>query len=416
MDALRLSGIVAACAFVLAVEKPSRADETDFTQVERGRYLARLGDCVACHTADPAKPFAGGVPLKTPFGTIYGSNLTPDPVNGLGAWTREDFQRAMREGVAPGGRHLYPAFPYPWFTKATREDVDALWAYLRTLELIPYRPPDPEFPWPISVRGSMAAWNALFFEEGDFKPDPDKSDAWNRGAYIVRSLGHCGACHTPRNILGAVDRGSSLEGATIEQWYAPSLGGDLRTGLGDWTQEAIATYLKTGRNDRAVAAGPMAQVVEDSTQHLTDQDLQAIALYLKDQPDASAEGGKPARPDRAMLVAGEHLYRDDCSGCHRPNGKGINDLVPSLAGDAVVQSRDPTGVVRIILHGGYGPATAEELTRPAMPPFGWKLDDQGVAAVATFVRNAWGNRAAAVGSDSVAGLRAAPSPAPPPDR
>ena len=260
-----------------------------FDKIERGRYLAVLGDCVACHTTPGGKPFAGGAALETPFGALVGPNITPDVATGIGAWSEEDFWRAMHEGVARTGVRLYPAMPYPAYTKVTREDASAIWAYLRTLEPVHNAVQSNQLMFPFGVRRpATSTWDLINFRPGVFEPDPTKSDVWNRGAYLVEGLGHCGTCHTPKNITGG-DRGSeALQGALLQDWYAPDLTGDTRTGIGSWSMQDIVRYLKTGANSFDIASGPMAEAVENSTSQMTDADLLAIATYLKDRAARSA--------------------------------------------------------------------------------------------------------------------------------
>ncbi|WP_197094632.1 c-type cytochrome [Microvirga massiliensis] len=385
--------------------------ETDFNQIQRGKYLVSAGDCFGCHTDPNGKPFAGGRPLQTPFGTIYSANITPDREIGIGAWSDEDFYRALHEGVSADGSRLYPAFPYPYYTHVTREDVQAIRAYLQTIEPAANTPPRNKLPFPLSERALMRPWNWMFFDDDNLRPDPQKSAAWNRGAYLVEGLGHCGACHTPKNILGADKESDALQGASLQNWFAPSLGSDLREGLHSWTEDDVVEYLQTGRNRRSNASGPMAEVVEYSTSHLTSEDLRAIATYLKDLPhqnaaEANRQSNQPSI-DVKVAHAGEAIFLDQCSACHRSNGEGIPTFFPPLRGNANVQQQDPTTVVRVILGGTRSVPTSARPTPLSMPAFGWKLTDDQIAAVATYVRNHWGNAAPAVSSDQVADLRKA---------
>ncbi|TPI33011.1 c-type cytochrome [Mesorhizobium sp. B3-2-1] len=375
----------------------------DFSRQERGRELVAAGDCVACHTAPDGKPFAGNRPIGTPFGTIYSANITPDAETGIGAWNEEQFYRAMHEGVASDGRRLYPAFPYPWFTKATRGDVDDIRAYLRTLEPVRSTQRPNEFTWPLNHRIAMAGWNRLFFTPGEFKPDKNQSADWNRGAYLVEGLGHCGACHTPKDVFGADKTSQRYQGSEIQNWFAPNLTSDKRTGLGTWSDQDIVAFLKAGHNNRTTAYGPMAEVVKDSTSKMSDADLKAIAIYLKSLPAAPAE--EPSAPQGDAMSAGKSIYGDQCSACHQLGGDGVKNMFPSLKASAAVQSRQPLSVVRLILNGGHpasGPAIPNALS---MPSFGWKLSDNQVAAVATYIRNAWGNQAEPVSAGDVKALR-----------
>ncbi len=382
------------------------AQGTHYTTVERGRYLTAAGDCAACHTAEGGKPFAGGRAVPTPFGTIYSTNITPDRDSGIGAWSNDDFYEAMHRGIRRDGSHLYPAFPYPWYTKLDVDDVLAIKTYLDTLPAVQQRNIPPELPWPLSVRSVLPAWNALYFEEGTFRGDPRQSAQWNRGAYLVEGLGHCGACHTPKSVLGGPKKDEFLEGGFGEHWYASSLTGDLRDGLGAWSRQDIVEYLKTGSNAKAAAAGPMAEVVRNSTQYLNANDLDAIAVYLKEMPHSKDQREVGSRDiDDAVLTRGEALYFDNCTGCHLDNGAGIANVFPPLAHSAAVQANDPSTVLQSIVDGGQVVATKDKPTGLAMPSFGWKLSDSEIADLATYIRNAWGNRASAVRSAAVAKAR-----------
>jgi mono/diheme cytochrome c family protein len=399
--------LAVAAGGMLAIAPALFAREGSHAEIERGRYLAQAGDCAACHTAEGGQPFAGGRAVPTPFGVIYSTNITPDPSTGIGNWTSDDFYRAMHEGIAPGGEHLYPAFPYPWYTKLTRADVDAIRSYLATLAPVHEQNKPTELPWPFSVREVMSAWNALYFKQGTFQSNPQKSAEWNLGAYLVEGLGHCGACHSPKNFAGAPKRDKAFQGGYGENWYATSLGGDLHDGLGQWSTDDIVQYLKTGVNKRAAAFGPMSEVVHDSTQHLDEKDLHAIAVYLKDLPPhespASAAGGNT--PDADRVARGHGLYIDDCAGCHMENGEGIAGVFPPLKGNNVVQSKDPETVVHVILSGAKTAVTRQDPTGLAMPAFDWKLSNEQVADLVTYLRSAWGNHGDPLDAGKVADTR-----------
>ncbi len=377
--------------------------EPSHSMVERGRYLAEAGDCAACHTAPGGKPFAGGRAIPTPFGTLWSTNITPDKDTGLGNWSEEDFYKAMHDGIRRDGKHLYPAFPYPWYTKLSRQDVDAIQAFLETVPAVRQENKASGLPWPLSVREVMSGWNAMFFDAGEYQPDPRQSAEWNRGAYLVQGLGHCGACHTPKNMVGAVKTRHRLEGGYGENWYATSLTSDVRDGLGDWSLDDVVKYLKSGSNLKAAATGPMAEVIENSTQHLSDTDLHAIAVYLKSVPRASRE--QKAEDDRARLARGEALYLDQCAGCHMENGAGQEQAFPPLRGNAVVQAKEPGAMLHMILDGARVAATKQNPSGLAMPGFGWKLSDQDAADLATYLRAAWGNKASPVSLDEVKATR-----------
>jgi mono/diheme cytochrome c family protein len=372
-------------------------------QVRRGQYLVRIGDCVSCHTRDAGEPLAGGYGLNTPFGVIYSQNLTSDQDTGIGGWTPEQFYQAVHNGVGPHGMRLYPGFPYPYFTRATRADSDAMLAYLKTVPAVSYRPPANGLPVPLNIRFFVRGWNMLFFHPGEFKPDSSKSAEWNRGAYIVTGLGHCEACHTPKNALAGDKTSLPLHGGTLDHWVAPDLTSNPRTGLGSWSADDIVEYLKTGRNARANAAGSMAEVVSFSTSLMSDQDLHAIATYLKDRP---ASPSPPAYdPDPAAMKRGAAIYSDACTSCHLENGVGQPRIFPPLKGDAMLQQSDPTGLTHLILAGGRTAPTPTRPTPLSMASFAWKLNDQQIADVSTYVRNSWGNRASAVSASQVTKMR-----------
>ena len=381
-------------------------DSQAFEKIERGRYLAVLGDCISCHTAPGGKPFAGGAALETPFGALIGPNITPDVATGVGAWSEEDFRRAMHEGIGRGGARLYPAMPYPAYTKVTRDDVSAIWAYLRSLDPVRNEVQPNQLRFPFSVRRpATSTWDLINFQPGVFQPDPAKSNAWNRGAYLVEGLGHCGTCHTPKNITGG-DRGSeALQGALLQDWYAPDLTEEPRTGIGSWSIEEIVRYLKTGANSYDIASGPMAEAVSNSTSKMTDADLLAIATYLKDRAPRSGRAVTALAAANPRMVAGQAIYEDRCAACHSHSGAGVPNLFPRLASAPLVQSADPTSLIRVVLIGSRAVATSAAPTAPAMPAFGWNLNDTEVADVLTYVRNTWGNAASAVQPEDVTKLR-----------
>ncbi|TFW10360.1 cytochrome c [Oxalobacteraceae bacterium OM1] len=399
----------AGLALVLLLPLSSALADTAFSRIERGRYLVAAGDCAACHTADGGKPFAGGRAIPTPFGKIYSTNITPDKATGIGSWSDQDFYRAMHEGIRRDGDHLYPAFPYPWFTKLTPDDVGAIKTYLNTLTPVRQQTPQPELPWPMSWRGSVAAWNRLFFHEGTFQPQAGKSEAWNRGAYLVQGAGHCAACHTAKNALGGTDQDRRLAGGDAgEHWYAPALTSNLQSGLGKWTEQDIVAYLKTGSTGKTAAAGPMAEVIKNSTQYLSDSDLHAIAVYLKDLPGEPVENDQRAANASAKAIShGGGLYIDNCAGCHMQNGGGQPNVFPSLRASSLVQSQKPDSLIRVILGGARKPVTPARATGLAMPAFDTKLSDAEVADLVSFIRNAWGNHAPPTDADTVAAVRKA---------
>jgi mono/diheme cytochrome c family protein len=388
---------IAACA--------AQGSGQGFSQIEKGRYLATAADCVACHTiANGGKVFSGGRAIETPFGNINSPNITPDAETGIGSWTGEQFDNAVRNGVLPDGSRLYPAMPYTSYTKMSHDDVAAIRAYLNTVEPVRHPVVVNTLPFPFNIRASMRVWDALYFNPGEFKPDSQKSADWNRGAFLVEGPGHCTACHTPKSFLGGDESGEHLRGSNLQGWFAPNITNDDRVGLGQWSSEDIVAYLKTGHNRFAGATGPMAEEIANSTSKLADKDLAAMATYLKSVP-GSPDSPAPLKADDPVMVSGQAIYRDKCSACHQIDGKGVPQLFPSLAESSGVRSRDATTLIRVILRGARSVATAPEPTAPGMPAFSRQLNDEQVAAVASYVRNAWGRPAAAVAPGDVSKLR-----------
>jgi mono/diheme cytochrome c family protein len=379
-------------------------DPQDFTQIERGRYLTLVGDCAACHTVPGSgRDLAGGRPLETPFGTLVAPNITPDPETGIGAWTDDEFVNALTTGTGRNGTRLYPAMPYTYMTRTTREDALAIRAYLRTVTPVRNEVSVNQLPFPFNIRSSLAVWDAMFFTPGPFQPVADKSAEWNRGAYLSEGLAHCGMCHTPKNFLGGDKASEKLQGYALQGWFAPDITNDQRRGLGGWSVDDIVEYLKTGHNRASAATGLMSETVSNSTSHMTDADLKAIAVYFKDQPGRAQ--ATPPTVDAAVMKKGERIYADECSGCHTPNGKGTHGLFPSMNGSPAVQQADPTSLMRVVLRGARSVATDAAPTGPAMPAFAWLLTDEEVAAVLTYVRNAWGNAAPPVAARDVTKAR-----------
>jgi mono/diheme cytochrome c family protein len=379
----------------------------DFSQIERGRYLTAVGDCAACHTKPGGKPFAGGLAIETPFGKVVAPNITPDNETGIGLWSDEDFVRAVSQGIRRDGTHLFPAMPYTFYTQVGRDDVLAIRGYLETVPAISNSVSADQLPFPLSVRADMAAWNALYFKSGEFRPDANKSAEWNRGAYLAEGLMHCGMCHTPKNFAGGDKTGEQLQGYALQGWFAPDLTTDPRRGLGSWSIDDIVTYLKTGHNRFAAATGPMADEVANSSGAMTDPDLRAVATWLKDQPSPKEAAARPIDADDKAMKLGAAIYADECSACHSPNGTGIAGLFPALAGAPSVQSTDPTSMIRVVLAGAQSVATDSAPTAPAMPTFAWLLNDRQTAAVLTYIRNTWGNAAPEVAVGDVAKRREA---------
>lgn len=401
-------GVVAVAAAAL-MAGGARAQD-DAALVQRGAYLAKAADCMPCHTGPGGAPFAGGLALNTPFGAIYSPNITSDKKTGIGAWTFADFDGAVRNGIGKGHKFLYPAMPFDSYTQITDDDIKALWAYVRTIPAVE-RPNDPNaLPFPFNVRYSLIGWRELFFENGRFKPNPAKDAEWNRGAYLVDALGHCGDCHTPRNLLGATESSKALAGAPIDNWYAPDLTTNTLKTLDGWTKPTLAAYLKNGSAKQTTVFGPMYEVVHDSLAYLTDQDLSALAAYLLDQP-ASYKARAPQAASK--MTAGAHdrgakLYVDNCIACHQDKGAGMAGAIPPLAGNPAVLAAGPGDVIRVVLE---GIAAAGKFG--AMPGFAGALSDRDVADLTNYVRSSWGNTAAPNATPEMAsGFRAAVAVAP----
>lgn len=369
--------------------------------VERGRYLALAGNCAGCHTQRGGEPYAGGTPIVTPFGSVYASNLTPDRETGIGEWSASEFWRAMHNGRSRDGRLLYPAFPYPNYTRITREDSDAILAWLRTLPPVtrPNTPPDLRFPY--DSQAALAVWRALFFSPGVHEAEPSRSAEWNRGAYLVNGLGHCNACHSGRNLFGASASGTlDLSGGLIpvQNWYAPSLSAPEEAGVADWALDEIVALLGTGVSPRGSTTGPMADVVRDSTRHLTREDQVAMATFLKALPPAPAQA-RPASDARSLegtLAEGRRVYEAHCVDCHGKNGEGVAGAYPPLSRNRAVTMDPPANLVHIVALGGFPPATEGNPRPYGIPPFATTLTDGEIAAVLTMIRNSWGNSAAPV--------------------
>jgi len=371
--------------------------------VARGEYLARAGDCMACHTAPGGAPYAGGRVIATPFGVVYAPNLTPDADTGLGRWTTAEFWRALHNGRSKDGRLLYPAFPYPNYTRVTREDADAIFAYLQSLPAVAQPARAHALRFPYGTQAALAVWRALFFAPADAAPDPAQTAQWNRGAYLVNGLGHCAACHTPRNALGATRDARAFGGGLIpvQNWYAPALNAASEAGLAGWPVEDVVALLRTGVAPHGGVSGPMAEVVFRSTQYLSGEDLRAMAVYLRALPPQERAPAAWSKPPAAALERGAKVYEQRCAECHGDAGQGKPGAFPALAGNRAVVMADPTNVVRAVLQGGYLPATAGNPRPYGMPPFMQVLGDEEVAAVATYIRNAWGNQAPAVATMEV---------------
>ncbi len=320
---------------------------------------------------------------------------------GIGSWTDDEFVSALRDGRGRGDTHLYPAMPYPAYTKMTREDALAIRAYLRTIDPAPDKIESNQLPFPFNVRSTMIAWNAINFTPGQLVRDPSKSAQWNRGRYLVDALGHCGTCHTPKTIVGADKTSAYLQGGLLQDWYAPNITADSRKGIGRWSVEDIVTYLKTGANRDAMASGGMGEEVVHSSSHMTDDDLKAMAVYLLSLKPAAQLSPQALAVTDVRMRAGQAIYKDNCAGCHTDAGTGAARLFPRLAGSSAVQSDDATTLIHTVLFGSQAAATPGAPTGPTMPSFVWRLGDAQTAAVLTYIRNAWGNAAAAVSPDQI---------------
>jgi mono/diheme cytochrome c family protein len=364
--------------------------------INRGEYLARAGDCIACHTAPGGKAFAGGRAMPTPFGNIYTSNVTPDDETGIGHWTADEFYRMMHTGISRDGSLLYPAMPFASYTKVTREDCDAIYAYLMSVTPVRQKNRPHELRFPYNKRELLVGWRALYFREGEYVPDTKQSAQWNRGAYLVEGLGHCAMCHTAVNRLGGTSEERAFEGGMIpnQNWYAPSLTSNREAGLGDWSIKDISDLLQVGVSRRGTVYGPMAEVVYNSLQYLSDEDVQAMAVYLKALPQRDAEAPPTSQ---ARMVApevmelGRRVYEKQCAVCHGNEGKGQPPAYPPLAGNQSITMSSPVNSIRMVLNGGYPPGTRKNPRPHGMPPFNHILNDQEVAAVVTYIRVAWDN-------------------------
>ena len=403
---LLLLGVLAAAAGLWWNERDEssttsapEAFATTPQQIERGAYLARAGNCAGCHTARGAKPYAGGVGIATPFGTVFSSNLTPDNANGLGQWSSGDFWRALHHGRSRDGRLLYPAFPYTSYTLVSREDSDALFAYFKSLPGVSRPNQAHALDFPYNSQAALAVWRALFFTPGPYVAESDQSAQWNRGAYLVRGLGHCAECHAERNAMGARKDPLLLQGGMVplQRWYAPSLAAVHEAGVNQADTEPTLALLKTGVAQDRSAMGPMAEVVYRSTQYLSDADLRAMVAYLKDRPGPSIPRPTPVATEKsAQYSGGEQIYARHCAQCHGERGEGAPGAYAPLAGNRAVTLASTANLVQAVLNGGYPPSTTGNPRPYGMPPFRQSLDDVQVAAVLTYIRQAWGNTGGAV--------------------
>jgi mono/diheme cytochrome c family protein len=404
-----------------SLSAPARAQD-DAALIAKGEYVARAANCVACHTLPDAPAFAGGLKMATPLGNIYATNITPDPDTGIGAYTLADFDAAVRRGVAKSGHRLYPAMPYPSYAKMTDDDIAALYAYfMKAVPPAKMANKASEIPFPLNMRWPLAIWNALFVDFETYKPKQGQSDEWNRGAYLVQGPGHCGACHTPRGLFwqeAAYDETNPgyLSGAMLDHWLASNLTQDVNSGLGRWSHADIKKSLQTGVTPFGSAVGTMVEVVNNSTQFLTDADLSAMATYLKSLPPAKEKNARPWAYDTATAEAlkkrdftarGAKIYFQQCRSCHADDGKGYGEFMPPMAGNPGALEPDPSTYINLVLNGSLRLVVGGMPDGYRMPPFRAVLNDQQVADVVTFIRNGWGNAAPPVTAAQVAEIRKA---------
>ena len=396
---------ILACLFLCgAFVSGAASAEPSAETIAHGKALVDAGGCAGCHTADPARPFAGGKRIETSFGAIYSPNLTPDRETGIGGWNDQDFYRALHFGVAPDGSRYYPAFPYPNFTKLTRDDIFAIRAYLATLAPFADKTLPPELRFPLNLRVLMRLWNYLFFRPSILEPDQQKGTAWNRGRYLVEGLAHCGVCHTPKNFFGADRRGRAFSGGQVGGWFAPRLDGAEPSGLKSWSVDDIAEYLASGRNAKSHADGPMAEIVANSTSRMSGDDVRAIAVYLKSLP-SGPPGPAVTPPPEAEMKIGAAIYAHQCVACHEADGAGAPRIYPPLPGNALLQSAHPLSTLRVILDGAQTMTTPRAPNTGSMPAYAKQLSDEEIAAVTNYIRNSWGNAAPLVTAEQVAKAR-----------
>lgn len=385
----------------IAIDNSNTSTKTQQTVL--GGYLARIGNCMGCHTAQGGQPFAGGRRLTTSFGIFVTSNITPDKETGIGLWSEEDFWQALHHGKSRDGRLLYPAFPYTEYTKITRQDANAIFAYLQSLSPVSQTNPSNDISFPYNSQVLLTLWRTLFFKEGVYQPNSSKDEVWNRGAYLVEGLGHCNACHTTRNVLGA-SQDDALTGGQISgmNWYAPSLSSPLEAGMSDWPIDEIVALLKIGATKHAITSGPMGNVVRQSLQYLSEDDARAMAVYLnslldnESRPTAGINFPVMTSSFRRYLELGKQVYEKHCETCHGTDGKGAPGIYPTLAGNRNVTMKSSLNTIRSVLNGGYPPTTQGNPRPYGMPPFQQILRNEEVALVVSYIRNAWGNRASVV--------------------
>jgi len=396
-----------------------KVDINDQTLIAQGEYYARVADCVACQTAPGGKPFAGGVGMQTPMGAIYSTNITTDIETGIGSYSYDDFERAVRKGIRQDNQPLYPAMPFVSYKIVNDAEIEAMYAYfMSSVSAVKQQNQQTTIPWPASMRWPLAWWHALFSPARSFTANPNLTTEQNQGAYLVEGLAHCGACHTPRGIafqekaLSDDASGQFVSGSVLEGWYAKSLRNE-GLGLATWKQADIVEFLKTGRTDKTAAFGSMADVVAHSTRYFTDKDLNAIASYLHQlapRPGYEKNWQSKADTTTSALRAGDFsasgalLYMEQCAACHRLDGKGAPRIFPALAGNSIVFAEDPSSLIQVTLAGGEMATTAHDVMTFTMPEF-YHLKNQELADVLNFIRNSWGNHGSHISTRDVATMR-----------
>lgn len=416
--ALLLAGALAVFAWQ-TLHEPGRTQQAlapadRAAQLRQGEYLVRAGNCMGCHTTTGGQQYAGGRAVETPFGRMYAPNISPDKASGIGSWSADDFWRAIHNGKSKDGRFLYPAFPYPSYTKVRRADADAMYAYLMSRPAVRQDNLEHALAFPYNQRPLLAFWRARYFTPGEYLREPLRGEQWNRGAYLVQGLGHCAACHTARDAWGGPRTGRELDGAMLPgaSWYASSLTSDPQTGIGAMPVAQLAALLKDGVTAGGAVHGPMADVVAGSLQYLSPADALAIASYLKAVPAGKGQSAPAfayAPPDpAAFLATGRRIFENNCAACHMDQGQGHGTAYPALAGKRSLGAAPATNAIRMVLHGGFAPSTAGNPRPFGMPPFSHALDDEQVAAVVSYLRTSWGNQGTMVSAREVNRLRAVP--------
>lgn len=415
--------VLASILLFLVFTASAQSRDSNSQLIKRGEYLSRVGNCTACHTAPGGAPLAGGLPMALPMGRTFSTNITPDSATGIGTYTEQDFSRALRKGVAKDGHNLYPAMPYTSFVKVNDADVHALYLYfMHGVRPVQKRNRQPDISPLLAMRWPIKIWNAIFLDSKVYEPESSQDAQWNRGAYLVEGLGHCGACHTARGVADqelALDgsRSGFLGGALIDNWYASDLTGDSNTGLGQWTEADVLEFLKRGSNRHASSFGSMVDVINQSTQGMTDADLAAIAHYLKSLPPArdsieekaayvSQSTFAPSIPaDRTPVQSGKGLYTIYCLQCHGADGKGMTSLIAPLQRNPNLLETDASSLINLSLHGTGRVVIQGGPAAYPMPSFGAVMSDRDIAEVLTYIRGSWGNHADAVEERSVALMR-----------